>query len=96
MFFPAMLLLGAALAAEYTAAASGATQTAAGRYGAGIGFFNLLRIAAAGAGPALVAIVLQQEATAYAQIFAIACALTLAGFAYSITVERRQVIAKPT
>jgi MFS family permease len=96
MFFPAMLLLGAALAAEYTAAASGATQTPAGRYGAGIGFFNLLRIGAAGAGPALVAIVLQQDAAAYAQIFAISCALALAGLAYTAVVERRQIIANPT
>jgi MFS family permease len=96
MFFPAMVLLGAALAAQYTAGASGATQTAAGRYGAGIGFFNLLRIAGAAAGPALVAIVLQQDAAAYAQIFAISGVLVLAGFAFTLAVERRQVIAKPT
>jgi MFS family permease len=91
-----MVLLGAALAAQYTAGASGATQTAAGRYGAGIGFFNLLRIAGAAAGPALVAIVLQQDAAAYAQIFAISGVLVLAGFAFTLAVERRQVIAKPT
>jgi len=96
LLFPAMLLLGAALAAQYTAGASGATQTAAGRYGAGIGFFNLLRIAGAAAGPALVAIVLQQNAAAYGQIFAIAAVLTLLGFASTFAVERRQVIAKPT
>ncbi len=96
MFFPAMLLLGAALAAEYTAGASGATQTAAGRYGAGIGFFSLLRIAGAAAGPALVAIVLQHDPAGYAQIFAISSALVLAGLAFTLAVERRQIIAKPT
>jgi MFS family permease len=94
--FPPMILMGAALAAQYTASASGATQTDAGRFGAGIGFFNLLRIAGAAAGPALVAIVLQNDAAAYAEVFAISCAVVIAALAFVALVEARQVMAKPT
>ena len=93
---PAMILIGAAVAAQYTAGATGATETAAGRFGAGIGFFNLLRIAGAAAGPALVAMVLQTDETAYATAFAISCAVLLAGLAATVVVSRPQVIAKPT
>ena len=95
-FFPAMVLIGASLAAQYTAGASGATQSAPGRYGAGIGFFNLLRVGGAAAGPALVAVVLQNDATAYAQVFEISCALVLAGLAATVVIGAHQVIAKPT
>ena len=94
--FPAMVLIGAALASQYTAGAVGTTHSAAGRYGAGIGFFNLLRIGGAAAGPALVAIVLQHDAAAYAEVFGISCALVLVAFAATVAVEARQVIAKPT
>ena len=96
VFFPAMVLIGASLAAQYTAGAAGATQSGPGRHGAGIGFFNLLRVGGAAAGPALVAIVLQRDATAYAQVFEISCALVLAGLAATVAVGARQVIAKPT
>jgi MFS family permease len=93
---PAVVLLGASLAALYTAGASGATQSAAGRYGAGIGFFNLLRIAGAAVGPALVAVVLQHDDAAYTRVFEISCALVLAGLIAATIAARRQVIAKPT
>jgi len=93
---PAMVLIGAALAAQYTAGAVGTTHSAAGRYGAGIGFFNLLRVGGAAAGPALVAIVLQHDGTAYAQVFAISCGLVLLAFAATAVSETRQVIGKPT
>jgi MFS family permease len=93
---PAMIVIGAAVAAQYTAGATGATETAAGRFGAGIGFFNLLRIAGAAAGPALVAMVLQRDETAYATTFGIACAVVLAGLAATLVVNRPQLIAKPT
>jgi MFS family permease len=94
--FPEMILIGAAVAAQYTAGATGATETAAGRFGAGIGFFNLLRIAGAAAGPALVAMVLQHDVTAYATTFGIACVVVLAGLAGTAVVNRPQLIAKPT
>jgi MFS family permease len=94
--FPAMVLIGAALAAQYTAGAVGTTHSAAGRYGAGIGFFNLLRLAGAAAGAALVAIVMQHDANAYAEVFGIACAVVLVALALTVVVEARQVIAKPT
>jgi len=94
--FPQMILIGAAVAVQYTAGASGATETAAGRFGAGIGFFNLLRIAGAAAGPALVAIVLQHDGNAYATTFGCAGAIVLAGLAASLVVNRTQVIANPT
>jgi MFS family permease len=87
-FVPAMILIGAALAAQYTAGAVGTTQSAAGRYGAGIGFFNLLRVGGAAAGPALVAIVLQHDAAAYAEVFAIACGVVLVGLGGTIVAER--------
>jgi MFS family permease len=96
VFFPAMVLIGASLAAQYTAGAAGATQSAAGRYGAGIGFFNLLRVGGAAAGPALVAVVLHNDAAAYAEVFGISCAVVLAGLAATVVIEARQVIAKPT
>jgi MFS family permease len=95
-FFVPMILIGASLAAQYTAGAAGATQSAPGRYGAGIGFFNLLRVGGAASGPALVAIVLQKDATAYAQVFEISCALVLAGLFAVALIRARQVIAKPT
>jgi len=77
---PFLLAVGAAVAAHYTAGAVGTTQTPAGRYGAGIGFFNSLRIAGAALGAALVGTILQRDPSAYAAIFtdtgiAAACAL---------------------
>jgi len=84
---PAVVLIGAALAAQYTAGAVGTTHSAAGRYGAGIGFFNLLRVGGAAAGPALVAIVLQQNTTAYPVVFAISCAVVLVALAGTFVAE---------
>ena len=78
---PPMLAIGAALAAHYTAGAVGTTQSAAGRYGAGVGFFNLLRISGAAIGPALVGTLLARDASAYASTFAyaaVAAAIALA------------------
>jgi MFS family permease len=93
---PAMVLIGAALAAQYTAGAVGTTHSAAGRVGAGIGFFNLLRVGGAAIGPALVALVLQHDAAAYAEVFGISCAVVLLALVATVASEARQVIAKPT
>lgn len=94
--FPELILIGAATAAQYTAGASGATETPAGRFGAGIGFFNLQRIAGAAAGPALTAIVLQHDATGYGAAVGISCAVVLAALGGTALVRRPQLIAKPT
>jgi MFS family permease len=93
---PAMILIGAALAAQYTAGAVGSTHSAAGRIGAGIGFFNLLRIAGAAIGPALTALVLQHDPAAYAQVFVISCAVVLTAFVATLASETGQAIGKPT
>jgi MFS family permease len=66
---PFLLAIGAAVAAHYTAGAVGTTQTPAGRYGAGIGLFNLMRIAGTAIGPALVGTILERDANAYSAIF---------------------------
>jgi hypothetical protein len=91
-----MILIGAALAAQYTAGAVGSTHSAAGRIGAGIGFFNLLRIAGAAIGPALTALVLQHDPSAYAEVFGISCAVVLTAFLATLASEAGQVIGKPT
>jgi MFS family permease len=92
---PAMILIGAALAVMYTAGAVGTTHTDVGRYGAGIGFFNLLRVAGSAIGVAFVAIVMQHDTSAYDVVFGISCAIVLVAFG-AATLSSRQVIAKPT
>ena len=76
-----LLLIGGGIAFSYTASAVGTTSTDAGRYGAGVGFFNLLRIAGSGAGAATVAIVLQHDGSAYARTFLISGGAVAAGLA---------------
>jgi MFS family permease len=76
-----LLLIGGGVAFAYTASAVGTTSTDAGRYGAGVGFFNLLRIAGSGVGAATVAIVLQHEGSGYARIFLISGGAVAAGLA---------------
>jgi MFS family permease len=91
---PSMVVIGAALAAQYTAGAVGSTHTVAGRYGAGIGFFNLLRVAGAATGPALVALVLQHDGSAYAEVFGISCAIAAAALVTTIASESPQPIGE--
>jgi MFS family permease len=93
---PGMLITGAALAAMYTSGAVGTTLTAAGRFGAGIGFFNLLRVGGSAIGAACVALVLQHDPGGYATIFGLGCALSLIALAATVASESPQVIAKPT
>lgn len=54
----ALLIAGAGVAFVQTPAATGATRSPAGRYGAGLGLFNLVRFAGSALGAAWVAIVL--------------------------------------
>lgn len=92
---PAMLLIGAAVAAQFTAGAVGSTATEMGRYGAGVGFFNLVRVSGAAAGAALVAIVLQANPVAYASIFAIVGVCALAVLGATVLSERGKTSAVP-
>ena len=57
--FGALLLAGAGVAFVQTPAATGATRSAAGRFGSGLGLFNLLRFAGSALGAAWVAIALE-------------------------------------
>jgi MFS family permease len=93
---PGMILMGASLASMYTAGAVGTTHTEAGRYGAGIGFFNLLRVAGSAIGAAYVAIVLQHDVGAYDLVFGIGSAIALIALMASIVSESRQTIGNPT
>jgi MFS family permease len=86
---PAMILMGAAAAASYTAAAVATTQSAVGRIGAGLGLFNLLRIAGASVGAALVAIVLRYDANGYPTVFALTCAVAIAALVTGDPLARR-------
>ena len=94
---PAMILIGASMASMYTAGAVGTTHSEAGRYGAGIGFFNLLRVAGSAIGAAYGAIVLGAEAGAYDVVFGIGAAVALLALAAGIASEARQNgIGNPT
>ncbi|MEU8799610.1 MFS transporter [Spirillospora sp. NPDC048819] len=72
----ALALTGAGVAFVQTPAATGATRSGAGRRGAGLGLFNLLRFGGSALGAAWVGAVLDQ-APAYGIVFAV-CAATAA------------------
>ncbi len=65
-----LVIVGIAIALAYTGTAVESTRSAAGRYGAGVGLYNVLRIGGSAAGAALVALVLQHQPLAYGSIFA--------------------------
>ncbi|CNF30757.1 major facilitator superfamily transporter [Mycobacterium tuberculosis] len=72
----ALALTGAGVAFVQTPAATGATRSGAGRRGAGLGLFNLLRFGGSALGAAWVGAVLDQ-APAFGLVFAV-CAATAA------------------
>ncbi|GAA1780725.1 MFS transporter [Actinomadura chokoriensis] len=72
----ALALTGAGVAFVQTPAATGATRSGAGRRGAGLGLFNLLRFGGSALGAAWVGAVLDQ-APAFGVVFAV-CAATAA------------------
>lgn len=72
----ALLLAGAGVAFVQTPAATGATRSPAGRYGSGLGLFNLVRFAGSALGAAWVAIVLTGGGS-YAVLFGVC--VTMAG-----------------
>lgn len=90
---PFLLALGAAVAAHYTGGAVGTTQTAAGRYGAGIGLFNLMRIAGTAIGPALVGTILERDSGAYAAIFIDTGAVAAAALVWTLLL--RPTVSSP-
>jgi MFS family permease len=93
-FVPALIIIGGALAVQYTAGAVGTTTSVAGRVGAGIGLFNLLRIAGFAVGAALVAIALHYDSTAYGTIFLIAPGIVLVALICTALSERRSARAE--
>lgn len=83
-----LFVVGAAVALNYTSTAVGPTLTEAGRYGAGIGLYNLMRIAGSAVGAATVPIVLEAERTAFAEIFALSAAAVAAALAFNVLQSR--------
>lgn len=69
-----LVLFGTGVALVQTLAATGATGSAAGRFGAAIGLFNLLRFGAAAVGAAWPAVALGGGAARYGQVFVV-CAV---------------------
>ncbi len=90
-----LLAVGAAIALAYTSTAVGATATEAGRYGAGIGLYNLLRIAGTALGAALVAAVLRYEPGGYAAAFALCACVAVAGLLATFARTRSLRITPP-
>jgi MFS family permease len=80
---PFLLVIGVAVALNYTSTAVGPTLTEAGRYGAGIGLYNLMRIAGSAVGAATVAIVLKANAAGFWEILAVSDLVVLAGLLIS-------------
>jgi hypothetical protein len=73
-----MFLTGAGVALVQTPAATGATRSRAGRYGAGLGLFNLLRFGGSALGVAWVAAVLD-AGPAFGTVFAGCAAIAALG-----------------
>ncbi|MEU6037668.1 MFS transporter [Actinomadura sp. NPDC047616] len=74
----ALLLTGAGVALVQTPAATGATRSRAGGYGAGLGLFNLLRFGGSALGAAWVAAVLDRG-PAFGAVFAGCAAIAVLG-----------------
>ncbi|WP_169809270.1 MFS transporter [Actinomadura chibensis] len=79
----ALALTGAGVAFVQTPAATGATRSRAGRRGAGLGLFNLLRFGGSALGAAWVGVVLDQ-APAYGTMFAVCAAIAALGLLSSL------------
>jgi MFS family permease len=76
-----LLVLGAGIACVQTASATAATSSEAGRYGAGVGLFNLIRFTGSTSGGAWVAIVLSLHGESFGPLFALCAAVAACGFA---------------
>lgn len=75
----ALAVVGVGVALVQTPAATGATRSPAGRYGTGLGLFNLVRFAGSALGAAWVAIELGRGGS-YAVLFGVAAAVAVAAF----------------
>ncbi|MFC5749343.1 MFS transporter [Actinomadura rugatobispora] len=80
----ALLLTGAGVALVQTPAATGATRSEAGRYGAGLGLFNLVRFGGSALGAAWVAAVLDRS-PAFGAVFVGCAAIAALGLLSSFT-----------
>lgn len=76
-----LLVLGSGIACVQTASATAATSSEAGRYGAGVGLFNLIRFTGSTSGGAWVAIVLSLHGESFGPLFALCAAMAAFGFA---------------
>lgn len=90
-----LLVCGAAIAFAYTSAAVGSTQSQAGRIGAAVGLFNLLRIAGSAIGAAAVALTLELVRGGYATIFALVAAIVAASFVATMFSRERDATPVP-
>jgi MFS family permease len=82
LLLAALLLTGTGVALVQTPAATGATRSRAGRYGAGLGLFNLLRFGGSALGAAWVAAVLDRGPS-FGLIFAGCAAIAVLGLVSS-------------
>jgi DHA2 family metal-tetracycline-proton antiporter-like MFS transporter/DHA2 family florfenicol/chloramphenicol resistance protein-like MFS transporter len=82
---PALMLVifitGIGLSFIHTSCATGSTATAAARYGAGVGLFNLIRVVGTLLGTSWVALVIQNAPDAYGIAFGGAAAAAVLGLA---------------
>ena len=89
-----LVLAGAGIAFVQTPSAVGATRSAAGRHGSGLGLFNLIRFAGSALGAAWVAIVLS-AGEAFGLLFAVCAAAAVLGLVGTFAGPDPQVIPQP-
>lgn len=81
VFVLLVFALGVGLSFVHNAAAVASTASPAARYGAGVGMFNLVRVAGTSLGTVVVAAVLERDPQAFAAPFAWAAVVAAGGFA---------------
>lgn len=89
-----VFVTGVGLSFIHTSCAVGSTATAAARYGAGVGLFNLIRVVGTSLGTAWIALVVQNSTTAYGFAFAGASVVAALGLAATFAVPRDDVVAE--
>jgi hypothetical protein len=88
-----VFVAGVGLSFIHTSCAVGSTATAAARYGAGVGLFNLIRVVGTSLGTAWIALVVQNSTTAYGIAFAGASVVAALGLAATFAVPRDDAVA---
>ena len=79
--------IGLGLSFVHTGSAVGSTATPTGRFGAGVGLFNTIRLAGSTLGAAWVGVTVKNPAGSYAQIFLVSACFALAGLAITYLVR---------